>query len=75
MRAGVFAAAGKPKEAEASHRRAIELDSKAPEAWVGLVYFLARSDRVDDAKAEIAKRRAGRSCRQTGRKHSRRVTN
>jgi tetratricopeptide (TPR) repeat protein len=55
FRAGVLAAADRPKEAEAAYRKAAAVEPAAPEAWVGLVTFLARSNRADEARAEIAK--------------------
>jgi tetratricopeptide (TPR) repeat protein len=53
VRGGLLASLGRPADAEAAHRRAVALAPAAPEAWVSLVFFLARADRAADAKAEI----------------------
>jgi tetratricopeptide (TPR) repeat protein len=55
IRGGVYGALGRKAEAEAAFRRAIELAPSVPEPWVWLVQFLARTDRVPDAKAEMEK--------------------
>jgi len=44
--------AGEKAEAEQALRRAVELDSTAPEGWIALVLFLARDD-VKQAEAEL----------------------
>ena len=49
-------ASGKPVEAEASLRRALELADHVPETWVALVQFLAGTGQAD--KAEAAAREA-----------------
>lgn len=41
-------------EAEKALRRAIELAPGEPEAWIGLIRFLAGAGRIDDALKEIA---------------------
>lgn len=46
-------AAGKPEEAEKSLRQAVYLDVRQPEPWVALVYFLARTGSLDEARAAI----------------------
>ena len=52
-RGQVFWSVGRTKDAEASFRRAVELGRAAPDAWVGLVVFLRRTDRLAEAKAEV----------------------
>jgi tetratricopeptide (TPR) repeat protein len=48
-------AVGKPVEAEASLRRALELADRVPETWVALVQFLAGSGQKDKAEAATEK--------------------
>lgn len=51
----VLAARGEASpEAEKALRRAVELAPTEPEVWIGLVRFLARASRIDDALKEIA---------------------
>ncbi len=46
-------AAGEPGQAEPHLRRAVELNGQAPETWITLVQFLARTERKDDARKAI----------------------
>jgi tetratricopeptide (TPR) repeat protein len=51
----ILAVLNKPAEAEKALRKAVEVGgADAPEAFVGLVLFLARNDRLDEAKAVTA---------------------
>jgi len=51
----VLAALDKPADAEKAFRRAIELKPDAPDAWVALVLFLARSKQIPAAQETLAK--------------------
>ena len=46
-------AAGEPGQAEPQLRRAVELGGQAPETWITLVQFLARTERKDEARKVI----------------------
>jgi tetratricopeptide (TPR) repeat protein len=50
----VLGATGKPEEAEAAFRRALELADDAPDAWVALILHLARTQQKDKAEAALA---------------------
>ena len=51
-------AAGEPLKAEPELRRAVELAGNAPDAWITLVQFLARTGQKDQARAAIKRAQA-----------------
>ncbi|MAG94294.1 MAG: hypothetical protein CMJ48_11155 [Planctomycetaceae bacterium] len=51
----VQSAAGESQAAEASFRKALELDASRPESWIALVAFLIKHKRDEEAAVEIAK--------------------
>ena len=65
-RGQVLQVAEQRQEAEAAFRRAVELEPKAPDAWVSLVAFLAGTDRKKDAEAEIERAKAALPARDLG---------
>jgi tetratricopeptide (TPR) repeat protein len=50
-------AAGEPAKAEPELRRAVELGGEAPDAWITLVQYLARTGRKEQARAALEQAR------------------
>jgi tetratricopeptide (TPR) repeat protein len=53
----VRAARGRKEEAEEAFRRAVELQGRAPEAWVALIAFLAETGKKEQARRELDRAR------------------